>query len=155
MLWKNNIKQQLTGKGTSSAYLSCVCACSKPCMIPRAHSLPSTWAREPLQPPSSANAGIVYSHLDYKDFSPERKFMWKQPGLLETTGEPLLFYLAVSWNLVSQQGREPEWFPPPIVPFCPSFPPECHLVGHREEKQEGGGMFVPKNLASDIFWMFS
>lgn len=149
MLWKNNIKQQLTGKGTSSAYLS-VCALVQNLAWPR--ELTHFWA---ASAPGSANAGIVYSHLDYKDFSPERKFMWKQHGLLETTGEPLLFYLAVSWNLVLQQGREPEWFPPPIVPFCPSFPPECHLVGHREEKQEEGGMFVPKNLASDIFWMFS
>lgn len=59
---------------------------------------------EPLQPPSSANAGVTHSRLDYKDSSRERK----QHRLLETTGEPLLFYLAVSWNLVLQQGREPE-----------------------------------------------
>lgn len=64
--------------------------------------------RELLQPPSSTIAGIIHSRLDYKDFSQVRKLMSKQHRLLETTGEPLLLYLAVSWNLVLQQGREPE-----------------------------------------------
>lgn len=42
------VKQQLPGKGTSHAYLSCACGCSKPCMIPTVHPLPApsehTWA---------------------------------------------------------------------------------------------------------------
>lgn len=130
---QNNIKQQLTGKGTSNAHLSCACVCSKPCTIPRVHPLPAPsehmWA---ASAPNQCKCWRYRSCLDYKDSSRERK----QHRLLETTGEPLLFYLAVSWNLVLQQGREPEWFPPPIVPFCPSFPPECHLVGHREENRK-------------------
>lgn len=44
------------------------------------------------------------------------------------------FYLAVSWNLVLQQGHGPEWSPPPTVPFCPSFLPECHLGRGRNKE---------------------
>lgn len=75
----------------------------------------------------------------------ERKvtFTSKQHRLQEITENIfLLFYLAVSWNLVLLQGLEPGWSLPPAVPSYPSSPPECHLVstqGRKTGRQKNAG----------------
>lgn len=149
---KNNVKQQLTGKGTSNAHLSCACVCSKPCTIPRVHPLPA-----PSEHMWAASAPKQCKCWRYPFMSRLQRFQPRKETTQTTRNN------RGTSSVLPGSVLEPGFTTRPRArmistsncPFLSIIPTWMSPGGTQGRKQEEGGMFVPKNLASDIFWMFS